>query len=550
VNQHVFLISVAAAILAAAGTLFADQQVTLKSGTSLVGKVKINGDAVVVTIDDSDLRVPLAEVDTIESVDASPQRQAQRLLLTALEARLLNDAGKEVIGLLAEAQRLAPNDPHIAYWYASSLSDAGFGQAASDVLERRRDVIAEAYPGMAEQLAKHIKRRVEMEKMPPTLVERLDKLNSSAASQPENSEMLRIAAVFRIVDQDERPVERSAFQIQSNGQDENIESFDDGYYLYTFNRHRGNPDEPCRLYVARPGLEGKTFEFSGATNRVHDAGTFVVQRFGDDAKVAFRVRLVDSEKQPVVGARVTLQGTSPRGNAPGEPYTAESDADGRAEILAFPMRYNYSIQADGFNHTSGTVELKPGSPGGDAREHQLHQAIRATIRLAWESTMMQGGGKQTGDSTLEIDGGPPRPYQYGQDQTQWIRPVQVNDRLDLQFIEQFFGYGPYAAPEGWVRVVGKGAGPDAGQDIESALAEFEAVDFAKIDEFKDKLRAPRMTGANQPGNPRPPKVVPAELGKTYVGRLQHRDMRTGQPVMLAFKVFVEEMTAGEADAAE
>lgn len=531
----------------AAAPVLADQQVTLKSGANLVGKVKVDGDAIVVTIDDSDLRVPLAEVDTIESVDASPERQAHRLLLTALEARLMNDAGKEVIGLLAEAQRLAPDDPHIAYWYASSLSDAGFGQAASDVLEKRRDALMKAYPGMAEQLAAQIKRRVEMEKMPPALVERLDKLNTSAGKQPENTEMRQVATVFRVIDQDERPIERSAFQIQCNGQDENLESFDDGYFVHTFNRHRNNQDEPCHLYVVRPGLEGKEFMFTGATNRVQDAGEFVVQRYDESAKVPFRVHIVDVNKQPVVGARISLQATSPRGGSSSTPYTADSDSDGRAEVLAFPMKYSYSIQADGFSHSGGTVDLKAGAADPKQIEQQLHRAIRATIRLAWESTMAQGGGKQSGESTLEVDGGPARPYQYGQDQTQWIRPVQVQDRLDLQFVEAPFGYGPFGPPEAWLRVVESEAEEEESPDAKARLDEFTEINLAKIDDLKDKLPTPRTVAGNQPGNPRAPKVVTTKAGKIYVGRLQHRDMRTGQPIQLAFKVFVEEMsTDGEA----
>jgi hypothetical protein len=44
-------------------------------------------------------------------------------------------------------------------------------------------------------------------------------------------------------------------------------------------------------------------------------------------------------------------------------------------------------------------------------------------------------------------------------------------------------------------------------------------------------------------------VVGAELGKIYVGRLQHRDPRTGQAMQIAFKVFVEEMSAAD-EAAE
>ena len=79
------------------------------------------------------------------------------------------------------------------------------------------------------------------------------------------------------------------------------------------------------------------------------------------------------------------------------------------------------------------------------------------------------------------------------------------------------------------------------------LIQFTEINLAKIDELKDKLPAPRTIANNQPGNPNAPKVVTIAAGKIYVGRLQHRDMRTGQPLQLVFKVFVEEMTTeGEA----
>jgi hypothetical protein len=33
--------------------------------------------------------------------------------------------------------------------------------------------------------------------------------------------------------------------------------------------------------------------------------------------------------------------------------------------------------------------------------------------------------------------------------------------------------------------------------------------------------------------------IPAEEGKVYVGKVPHRDMRTGQPVEATFKLYVE-----------
>jgi len=73
------------------------------------------------------------------------------------------------------------------------------------------------------------------------------------------------------------------------------------------------------------------------------------------------------------------------------------------------------------------------------------------------------------------------------------------------------------------------------------------LDLEDIDKLKSKLRAPRMLGGGQQMGPRPPMVLGVEPGKIFVGRLLHRDNRTGQPVQIAFKVFVDEMSTDEAD---
>jgi hypothetical protein len=557
----------------AATPLFAEVEVTLTSGASLVGKVSMDGKDVVVKIEDSELRVPLSEVDSITSVDAGSGRQARRLLLTALEARVNNDGSAEVIGLLAEAARLAPDDPHVAYWYASSLADAGYGQAANDVFTKKRDAIAASYPGLTEQLAERIKRRVEMEKMPPALVQRLDELNAALAKQAANPEVRQIAAVFRLVDQDEQPIERAAFQMQcSNGQDENLEPFDDGYFVYSFNRHRGNQEGPSTIDITKPGLESKMFELNGSSNRVQDAGTLVVQRYDEEAKRLFRIHVADTKGTPVVAAHVSIQAMSTRGNVSNHTLSGETDAEGNAEIISFPMKYTYRVQSEGFNSASGNVEVAANASEPKPLEVRLNRAIEATIRLAWEATAMQGGGKTTGESTIQV-AGDGQQNQYGQNETSWLRPFQQKDRLSLQFVDQFFGYnGPFGQPEGgWVRVLkspadanlGEEKKPDAATTSETErenaaakdegsqpmnLDAFNAVDLDDLDEYKSKLPQPRMIEGGHRTGPRPPMVLPAETGKIYVGRLVHREMRTGQPIQLTFKVFIEEMsTGGEAD---
>jgi len=558
-----------------AGPAHAAVQVTLKSGASLVGEVKIVENEAVVKIDDAELKVPLSQIEMIAAVDSGPDRQAQRLLLSALETKLAKDSGTEVIGLLAEAARLAPNDPHIIYWYATSLADAGYGQAASDVLTKQHAAVASAYPGLVDQLAKRIQKRVEMEKMPPALLERLDGLQEILAKQEPNAEMRQLAAVFRLVDQEEVSVEQADFQIQTNGQDQNLESFEDGYFVYTYNLNRGNEVQPCHLDIMRPGLEAKSFDFHASSNHVQDAGKLSVKRYAEDARRPVRIVLKNGAGEPIVAAQVTIQAMSARGSVSNHTLSGETDAEGRASIMAFPMKYSYQVRAQGFNPTGGNVELRPDAAESDEAKLQMYRAVQATIRLAWQSTSPQGGGTTSGETTVMVgDGGQPN-LPYGQDQTPWFRANQQKDRLTLQFTDSPFGYhGPFGVIEPWVRVAKmkeetaeseadegeateKTSDDDRSKDtkeVESnqankpnALEQFNALDLQEVDELKKTLPQPRLLGGGPAQGPRPPMVLPAEEGKIYIGRVQHRDMRTGHPIQLAFKVFVEEMSSDEDD---
>jgi hypothetical protein len=76
----------------------------------------------------------------------------------------------------------------------------------------------------------------------------------------------------------------------------------------------------------------------------------------------------------------------------------------------------------------------------------------------------------------------------------------------------------------------------------AALAAFNDLQLSKIDDLKDKLPQPRSLGGGQQMGPQPPIVLAAALNKIFVGSVQNRDMRTGQPLQVKFKVFVEEMS--------
>lgn len=569
------------ATLLLAVPLLAEVQVTLKSGANLVGKVSIEGKEVVVKLEDSELRVPLDEVDSVTSADSGPERQAKRLLLTALESRVAKNEGAEVIGLLAEASRLTPDDPHIAYWYAESLADAGYGQAASDIFTKHREAIGRSYPGLVNQLAKRIERRVEMERLPPALIERLDALNVELSRQSSNADKRQFAEMFRLVDQDKQPLDRSVFQLQGyQGQEDNIEVYDDGYFLHTYSRHRSNEVKPSKLEVLQPGLEQKTFELQTSPSKVRDAGELVVKRYGDDAKRPIRFQVRKPDKSPLLGAEILVSATGTNGSQTSSNESAQTDVEGVGEVGVFPMRYSYSVKADGYNPVSGSIDVRADGSDPKPIELVIHPAIRGTVQLEWESALMQGGGKTTGEATVEVGG--PNPHQnVGANETSWLRPFQQGDELRLQFVDNFFGgyHGPFGqAAGGWVRVLegdekkpaaakpenqatNTEAAPaeqsdaakqdDAAKPAVEAAAEpsaeerFKALEFDSLEDLKKKLRQPKMLDGGVRNGPAQPLVVRAEKGKIYVGQLQHRDPRTGQPVQLSFKAYVEDLGKAE-----
>jgi hypothetical protein len=276
------------------------------------------------------------------------------------------------------------------------------------------------------------------------LVKRIDELNAAAARQSMGNEKRQMFAMFRVVDQHKKPVDQAAFRVESRGEEDSIESYDDGYFVLTFARNRYNRDEPCRLEVVQSGLESKSFQFSAASNRLADAGEFVVSRLDENSKRPYQIQVVDASGKPIAGAKIVLQTTIQQRSGMNEAASTTTDLDGRAELMVFPMKYTYSVAADGFNSGTGPAEVPTGDRKAEEQQVKLHRAIQAKIKVAWSSTGMgnAGGGATTsGEGEIRASGSAVRPNQFGPDAINWVRTTQQKDQLVLQFINQPFG-GP------------------------------------------------------------------------------------------------------------
>lgn len=519
-----------------AAPLRAEQEVTLKSGATLVGDVSFDGDELVVNIDEAKQRVPLADVASVTPVDFGKDRQATRLLLSAFEARLLGGSAKEAVGLLAEASRLAPDDPQIAFWYASTLVDAGSGKAAKRILDERREQLESAFPDAIDDLAARVNLRMMLELLPAPLVQRIDKLNAAAAVlQPAPNQMVPVYSAFRVLDQYNDAVEQSAFQVQCNGQDQRVEEFGDGYYLLTYLRHRNQDDEGFQLMVRESAFRPESQQLKATADRVYLAGDVVLHRFMDEEKQPVAIVVVDNDGNPLPGARITLQAINQNGGPPPEHQNVAVDEAGRATLQAFPGQYSASASAEGYNSTGEQFEVTADAPGAIERRIALHKAIRANVRIEWTSKAFQPGagpgfgGVTSGEATLAVGqlGG----FQPNND-LMWLRPMQVGNRVSLQFNLMMFGNMGFGGGGPWIKKLAVGEGDDA---LAAAAKRFDDVDLKEVDDLPEEFKPVpggdnRMQGMIQ---------SPADYGDVYAGRVTGRDMRTGQPTEVTFKAIVD-----------
>ena len=111
----------------------------------------------------------------------------------------------------------------------------------------------------------------------------------------------------------------------------------------------------------------------------------------------------------------------------------------------------------------------------------------------------------------------------------------------LQFTGAAYGPPNQFGADAWSGAIEIDAEKNERDRSRKALEKFESLDLSKIDEQKDKAAV--KNAGNQPVGFPGATMLPAELGKVYIGKLQVRDMRTGQPIAVAFKAVVEDLSS-------
>ncbi len=523
--------------------LAADQQVTLLSGAVIVGQVSMDGNAIVVSIDDARLRFPLENIAKIMPGDAEPPGQARKLLLMAIETRLMNKDGKEDLRLLTEAYRLDSEDPQIAFWYSVVLVGAGFGTTADEVFQQSKNAITEAYPGMSQRLASRIKERLALEKLPAALVRRIDAINRAADSASSlKSDRTPMYVMFQLVDQHGAPLRQSEFRMSVSGNDEELRTFDDGYFLFSYLRSQ-HSNSPCRLQIDGEDLESTSLEITAGNGRVKDAGKLVANRFDESMKQPIRIRVVDQQDKPISGAQVQVTGASTIGRS-STSQQLKTNAEGLAETKRFPGRYSCLVTAEGF--TRGTANPVVTRDEGAEVELQLYPAINATARVVWRAQPLQGYPNQpvrpeqpvlpvtTGETLVTLGGGNRSSSEMGN----WIRLTQVEDRLLLQVSDSMYGRGIPGRQSDWIRVIHPEERAQA--NAKALAARFEQLDLEKIADLQQESPVPEP--AVLPGNRGAPSTLQVYVspGELYVGSVTVRDPRNGQPTETAFKLLIQD----------
>jgi hypothetical protein len=336
-------------------------------------------------------------------------------------------------------------------------------------------------------------------------------------------------------------VDQDAIRIQGYGNDELLERFPDGYFLYTLTRNRNSSREPLRIDVNQIGVKPVEFELTPTSGVDSPPREFVVQRFNDADRRQVRIQVADVEGAFIADARVELAPTSRRGNVSDESLSAVTDKEGQVEFSAFPMTYSLRVNADGFKAESEALDLRENARRESDRQIKLYRAIKASLRVAWNLTPAQQGGSATsGETTIPLGVGPPQFHDHlGIVQT--IRPVQIKDQLMIQFTIMPYGGYPMPAPDAtmWLRALNIDSVDGDRAVRKEVAAEFTSIDLKDVEKIKElkEVELGNLAMMN-----RAPGHVPAAPGTIYVGKLPHRDPRTGQFSELTFKVMVEQFS--------
>lgn len=524
---------IAMSLLSLAPLAAAQQEVRLKSGGVLLGSATIDGEHAIVQVGDAAMRVPLAEVAEISAVARPDDPQPRRLLMTALEAKLLSGADKEVVGILADASRLSPEDPQIAFWYATSLLDAGYGQAAHETLQANLATVRKAYPGAADALASRIERRIVIEKLPPELVQRMDQLAEGGRENRSgsNDNQRPLYAIFRVADQRDKPVNVVQQSIQVSGNDEQLEAFSEGYYLFSFLHYRDNQLQPCRLNINELGVQQTTTDLRVSDSVYASPQEIKVRRFDDGDKREVKVRITDREGHAVPAARVSLTAMLTHGGRSDQEISLQADQEGVAVIKAFPGSYLMSVDQNGFLAIQQNLDVPEGQNASEVRDVKLHKLIAATVSIEWRWTPMQGGETSTGGLRAELS------RFAGMHQERFPFPIrfeQAGEKLHIQMMgQQFGGRGNQNSPTASLHKIVVNVDGDEAAQQKASRAAFKAIDLKELDIAGEKSKRVDFSEGRTGGR------APVEMGGVYVAKLMTFNQQRGQPGELTFKFLIE-----------
>ena len=512
----------------------AAQKITLKSGTVLVGEVKMDGDGVIIEIDGSQLRSSFAEIVSIVPEGSGDSVGAQRLLLRSLESTVLRGAKNQDPELLAEAYRLAPQDPQIAFWYAFALESSGEGIAAEAVISGHQQAIEQAYPGAAGRLVKRINRRVELEKLPQRLVKTLDRYNELAKTEDsKNSNHVYEYALFQLVDQHDAPIRKEEFQLNVSGNNRELLDFPEGYYLHRYQRYRNNQSR-VQLQITALGLEPKSFSVSGSSFEVRDLGKLSVKRYAEEEKRAVEIWLLDGKGEPAANASLRIAAYNQRGSYASQQLQASEN--GLVEALLFPAQYNLSASGHRLNSISKRITITKAKKGEDKPfgpiEFKLHRSKSARLRVAWWSEDIKGSGEVIkGEKVVNVVNGSIR---NDRQSPGWFRAFQVGDQLGCVIAPTNGTLQPNDSPP-WVR--------ECEKTMVDIRQQFRELDLQQLTD-------------NQPGWKPAKEIKPASTSHSshnsgpsfqvekeglYVGELAYQDHRANRRLKTKFKLYVEQL---------